>query len=77
MNDNISDKDKKDWNKFINSTEKLPKASVVIIFCNVFILKEIHNTVYIGEGQNKFNVVEKIANDYIDRYGAQNHYYYQ
>ena len=24
MNDNISDKDKKDWNKFINSTEKLP-----------------------------------------------------
>ena len=23
MNDNISDKDKKDWNKFINSTEKL------------------------------------------------------
>ena len=24
MNDNISDKDKKDWYKFINSTEKLP-----------------------------------------------------
>ena len=24
MNDNISDKDKNDWNKFINSTEKLP-----------------------------------------------------
>ena len=24
MNDNISDKDKKDWHKFINSTEKLP-----------------------------------------------------
>ena len=24
MNDNISDKDKKDWRKFINSTEKLP-----------------------------------------------------
>ena len=24
MNDNISDKDKKDWEKFINSTEKLP-----------------------------------------------------
>jgi DNA-nicking Smr family endonuclease len=24
LNDNISDKDKKDWNKFINSTEKLP-----------------------------------------------------
>ena len=24
MNDNISDKDKKDWDKFINSTEKLP-----------------------------------------------------
>jgi len=23
LNDNISDKDKKDWNKFINSTEKL------------------------------------------------------
>ena len=24
MNDNISDKDKKDWYRFINSTEKLP-----------------------------------------------------
>ena len=24
MNDNISDKDKKDWQNFINSTEKLP-----------------------------------------------------
>ena len=24
MNDNISDKDKKDWQKFVNSTEKLP-----------------------------------------------------
>ena len=24
MNDNISDKDKKDWDKFINSNEKLP-----------------------------------------------------
>tara|TARA_A100001037_G_scaffold233490_1_gene212097 strand:- start:631 stop:1053 length:423 start_codon:yes stop_codon:yes gene_type:complete len=24
LNDNISDKDKKDWYKFINSTEKLP-----------------------------------------------------
>ena len=24
MNDNISDKDKKDWDKFINSKEKLP-----------------------------------------------------
>ena len=24
MNNNISDKDKKDWQKFINSTEKLP-----------------------------------------------------
>ena len=24
MNDNISDKDKKDWHKFLNSTEKLP-----------------------------------------------------
>jgi DNA-nicking Smr family endonuclease len=24
LNDNFSDKDKKDWNQFINSTEKLP-----------------------------------------------------
>jgi DNA-nicking Smr family endonuclease len=24
LNDNISDKDKKDWDKFVNSTEKLP-----------------------------------------------------
>ena len=28
MNDNISDKDKKDWKKFINSTEKLPNKDL-------------------------------------------------
>ena len=28
MNNNISDKDKKDWNKFINSKEKLPNKEV-------------------------------------------------
>ena len=28
MNDNISDKDKKDWHKFINSNEKLPNKDV-------------------------------------------------
>ena len=28
MNDNISDKDKKDWNMFINSNEKLPNKDI-------------------------------------------------
>ena len=28
MNDNISKKDKKDWNKFINSNEKLPNKDL-------------------------------------------------
>ncbi len=28
MNDRISDKDKKDWHKFINSTEKLPNKDL-------------------------------------------------
>ena len=28
MNDNISDKDKKDWYKFINSSEKLPNKDL-------------------------------------------------
>ena len=28
MNDNITDKDKKDWDKFINSTEKLPNKDL-------------------------------------------------
>ena len=28
MNDNISDKDRKDWQKFINSTEKLPNKDL-------------------------------------------------
>ena len=28
MNDNISDKDKKDWHQFINSTEKLPNKDL-------------------------------------------------
>ena len=29
MNDNISDKDKKDWHKFVNSTEKLPNKDFI------------------------------------------------
>ena len=29
MNDNISDKDKKDWNKFVNSTDKLPNKDFI------------------------------------------------
>ena len=29
MTNNISDKDKKDWNKFINSTEKLPNKDFI------------------------------------------------
>jgi len=28
LNDNISDKDKKDWHKFINSTDKLPNKDL-------------------------------------------------
>ena len=28
MNDNISDKDKKDWHKFINSTDRLPNKDL-------------------------------------------------
>jgi len=28
LNDNISDKDKKDWHKFINSSEKLPNKDL-------------------------------------------------
>ena len=28
MNDNISDKDKKDWNSFVNSNEKLPDKDI-------------------------------------------------
>ena len=28
MNDNISDKDKKDWYNFVNSTEKLPNKDI-------------------------------------------------
>ena len=28
MNDNISDKDKRDWNKFINSKEKVPNKDI-------------------------------------------------
>ena len=29
MNDNISDKDKKDWQKFINSIEKVPNKDLI------------------------------------------------
>ena len=29
MNDNISDKDKKDWNKFVNSSDKLPNKDFI------------------------------------------------
>ena len=41
MNDNISDKDKKDWHKFINSTEKLPNKDLTNKKQNIIKIKSI------------------------------------
>ena len=40
-------------------------------------IRELHNVVYLGKGQMKFDIAQKIADSYIDKFGAQNHYYYE
>ena len=60
MNDNISDKDKKDWHKFINSAEKLPNKDIKKKETNVFRIRSIDLHGYTLDQANK--VIENFIN---------------
>ena len=53
MNDNISDKDKKDWHKFINSSEKLPNKDFKKSNHKIFKTKSIDLHGYTLDEANK------------------------
>ena len=53
MNDNISDKDKKDWHQFINSTEKLPNKDTKFNKKKIFETRSIDLHGYTLEQANK------------------------
>jgi hypothetical protein len=40
-------------------------------------IRELHNVVYLGKGQDKYMLVEQMADNYLSKFGAQNHYYYE
>ena len=54
MTDNISDKDKKDWNNFINSKEKLPNKDINIDKKITFKTRSIDLHGYTLEEANKY-----------------------
>ena len=53
MNDNISDKDKKDWNNFINSKEKLPNKDTKFNKKKIFETRSIDLHGYTLDAANK------------------------
>ena len=53
MNDNISDKDKKDWDSFINSQEKLPNKDIYSKDKKTFNVRSIDLHGYSLEEANK------------------------
>ena len=60
MNSNISDKDKKDWNKFIKSDEKLPNKDFEISNKNTIKKKTIDLHGYTLEEANR--IIEEFIN---------------
>ena len=60
MSKDISDKDKKDWNKFINSAEKLPNKDIKKKETNVFRIRSIDLHGYTLDQANK--VIENFIN---------------
>ena len=61
MNDKISEKDKKDWDEFISSSEKLPNKDHNFIKKKVLRIKHIDLHGFTLEQANK--VIEKVIND--------------
>ena len=53
MNDNISDKDKKDWDNFINSKEKVPNKDIKFKHKKNFKIKSIDLHGYTLDEANK------------------------
>ena len=53
MNDNISDKDKKDWQKFISGNEKIPNKDLKKITTNISKTKSIDLHGYSLQNANK------------------------
>ena len=66
MNDNISDKDKKDWYKFINSNEKLPNKDTNIKEKSNYITRTIDLHGYTLDEANK------LIEDYINKAFLEN-----
>ena len=60
MTDNVSEKDKKDWNKFINSAEKLPNKDIKKKETNIFRTRSIDLHGYTLDQANK--VIENFIN---------------
>jgi len=60
LSKDISDKDKKDWNKFINSAEKLPNKDIKKKETNVFRIRSIDLHGYTLDQANK--VIENFIN---------------
>ena len=61
MNDNISDKDKKDWENFLSSDEKLPNKDIKIRKKKILTIKHIDLHGFTLEQANK--TIEKFIND--------------
>ena len=60
MNDKISDKDKKDWNSFVNSNEKLPDKDIKFKQKKTSIIKSIDLHGYTLEQANR--AIEEFIN---------------
>ena len=69
MNDNISDKDKKDWNKFLNSSDKLPNKDATFQVKKNFKTRSIDLHGYTLDEANKTieNFINKAFSENINK----------
>ena len=69
MNDNISDKDKKDWQKFISGNEKIPNKDLKKITTNISKTKSIDLHGYSLQNANKVieNFIKKSYEEEVNK----------
>ena len=69
MSKDISDKDKKDWNKFINSAEKLPNKDIKKKETNLFRIRSIDLHGYTLDQANKVleNFIKKAFSEKVSK----------
>ena len=69
MNDNISDKDKKDWQKFISGNEKMPNKDLKKITTNISKTKSIDLHGYSLQNANKVieNFIKKSYEEEVNK----------